>query len=40
MIFYNYTPRPYKNVLNEFDLQFKIFTHVDTSNLILYFMEV
>ena len=26
MIFYSYTPRPYKNSLNEFDLQFKIFT--------------
>ena len=38
MIFYNYTPRPYKNALNEFDLQFKIFTLVDTTNVILYSM--
>ena len=29
MIFYSYTPRPYKNVMNKFDLQFKIFTLVD-----------
>ena len=31
MIFYSYTPWPYMNGLNEFDLQFKIFTLVDTT---------
>ena len=31
MIFYSYTPLPYMNTMNEFDLQFKIFTQVDTT---------
>ena len=31
MIFYNYTPRPYKNTMNEFDLQFKNIALVDTT---------
>ena len=31
MIFYSYTPWPYMNTINEFDLQFKIFTQVDTT---------
>ena len=31
MIFYRYTPWPYMNTMNEFNLQFKIFTQVDTT---------
>ena len=31
MIFYSYTPWPYTNTLNQLDLQFKIFTLVDTT---------
>ena len=31
LMIYSYTPRPYKNAINKFDLQFKIFTLVDTT---------
>ena len=31
MIFYINIPLPYMNTMNEFDLQFKIFTQVDTT---------
>ena len=31
MIFYMYTPSPYMNTVNDFDLEFEIFTLVDTT---------
>ncbi len=39
MIFYRYTPLPYMNTMTEFDLQFKIFTLVDTTKSYVIFNE-
>ena len=39
MIFYSYTHLPYMNTMTEFDLQFKIFTLVDTTKSYVIFNE-
>ena len=39
MIFYRYTPWPNMNTMIEFDLQFKIFTLVDTTKSYVIFNE-